>query len=461
MSIWSRIRSWLRRLKPQSDSEILTGPLREFTYLDEVSVYSLLASRKDGIATEFIESQTDSLQSDYGREVGLGFGWAQATSDSRTQTGHVQGSQVLRKAIIQTTFKELHDNERDSLALSPPDPKSLPVVKAFADIEKLDQNENNGWIVAPSAISRGDLLEVEVELETDLVFGVASGIATVSGLMEDIDQQFVQAMSSQLAQMKSIAHLLDGLLFGLVPIRGRLVDYTSANIGGRDVLIHRSLSEQIDPGTEAETFPVFIVGVAQRDLFWKDFRRVLFSKARYTVFCRLETEGLADTWHPFKVAEMLSGIDPQFDESFRSFSGRADLAKATSSDRPPSPEGQRGHDNGQVIAEYAALLAASHCQTLAPEFIENLLQDTSLGKNWLDSVESRRPIFFEVTRRVDTELGVNTCSDIAYDLRHAVLNKAGMRGDLAPQESSGNGRDQKQTLSLERFLEAEIIAIYW
>ena len=129
MSISSRVRAWLRRLKPQKAPENLTGLLREFVYLDEVSVYSILASRKGAIATEFTESQTASLNSDVGGSVGVGFGGTKATFDSKVQAGHVQGSQVLRKAIIQTSFKELYDIEQASLALSPPDAHSMPTVK--------------------------------------------------------------------------------------------------------------------------------------------------------------------------------------------------------------------------------------------------------------------------------------------------------------------------------------------
>ena len=58
MSIASRLRDWLRAPKLRQVPENSTGLLREFVYLDEVSVYSLLASRKQGIATEFSESQT-------------------------------------------------------------------------------------------------------------------------------------------------------------------------------------------------------------------------------------------------------------------------------------------------------------------------------------------------------------------------------------------------------------------
>ena len=313
MSISSRVRAWLRRLKPQKAPENLTGLLREFVYLDEVSVYSILASRKGAITTEFTESQTASLNSDIGGSVGVGFGGTKARFDSKVQAGHVQGSQVLRKAIIQTSFKELYDIEQASLALSPPDAHSMPTVKGLSNIEEtLDSLAKDNWLVDPTAMRRGDLLEVVVELEAESIFRMASVITTLQELMEDNEKIFGHAITTQLPQMRSMAQVLEGLLVGLVPIRGRLVDYVSASIGGRDVLIHHALLDQIDPATWPETHTAFVVGVAQRDLFWKDIRRILFSKARYTVFCRLATEGVVKTWHPVKAADVLAGIVPQF-----------------------------------------------------------------------------------------------------------------------------------------------------
>ena len=67
-------------------------------------------------------------------------------------------------------------------------------------------------------------------------------------------------------------------------------------------------------GAQPEAYPAFLVGVAQSDLFWKDIRRVLFSQARYTVFCRLATSGLTDRWGPVKMADVFSGITSDFDE---------------------------------------------------------------------------------------------------------------------------------------------------
>ena len=126
----------------------------------------------------------------------------------------------------------------------------------------------------------------------------------------------------------------------------------------------------------------FVVGVAQRDLFWKDIRRVLFLKARYTVFCRLATEGVAETWHPVKVADVLAGIVPQFDEMIREFSEEARRAMTAGYTAPPSPAVQHGLSDSQVLEKYVALLVAHHSQTLGPAAIDSLIREISPAKEW-------------------------------------------------------------------------------
>ena len=463
MSIAARFRGWLRRRRQRRDLKNAQGPLREFVYLDEVSVYSILASRKGGIATEFTESQTASLNSEVGGSLGVGFGVAKAKLDSKVQAGHVQGSQVLRKAIIQTSFKELYDIERDALALSPPHAGSVPIVNTVADLEReLDRLSEEGWLFDPGAMHRGEILEIEVELEADPIFRMASVIATLREIVEDNERLFGDTITTGLSEMRSMAQVLESLLVGLVPIRGRLVDYKWSNIGGRDVLIHRSLLDQIHVDARPKANSVFVVGVVQRDLFWKDIRRVLFSGAQYTVFCRVAVSGLADRWRPVKVADVLAGIVPRFDELIREFSEAARLAM-TGAYASPAVVAQGSDYEAQAIREYAALLTGHHGGTLDPEMIDELIHDISGEGGWLDSVDGQRAVFGEVTRRVDAAIEVETSCEVAYELRRTViLDKVALDGTVGPQATTGREREPApDPRRLERFLDAEIVAIYW
>ena len=90
-----------------------------------------------------------------------------------------------------------------------------------------------------------------------------------------------------------------------------------------------------------------------------------------------------------------------------------------------------------------------------------MILEISPAEDWLASVDSRRPIFAEVTRRVDATLGVETSHEVSYALRTAAVAESSLRGPMVPQASRASGQGQAPGLESERFLDAEIVAIYW
>ena len=78
MNLIIRLRVWFRQWRRKRASKGQKTPLREFVYLDEVSVYSLNASRLGSIAAEFTETQTVSLRDEIGSSLGASLGAAKA-----------------------------------------------------------------------------------------------------------------------------------------------------------------------------------------------------------------------------------------------------------------------------------------------------------------------------------------------------------------------------------------------
>ena len=463
MRFTSRIWDWLRRprrrpVKPSSD-----GLLREFVYLDEVSVYSILASRKGAIPIEFTENQTASVYSDLGSSIGVGTGFINAKLDSKLQASALRGSQVLRKSTIQTSFKELYEIERPAFALTPLGGNCAPTVHTVSDLEsRLDREPKDPWLINPRTIRRGELMELEVELEADPIFRMTSIITTLRELMEDNEHIFGNEIAATLPEMRALARVLDGLLVGLVPIRGRLVDYSWANIASRDVLVHQLLLDQLSPDMSLTVYPAFVVGVAQRDLFWKDIRRVLFSQAQYTIFCRIAVSGLSNKWHPVKIAGVLEGILPQFDKMITEFSEKASEAMRGAGDIQQTPISHDDQSWKGIMKEYAQLILAHHGRSLDSGAIDSMIHTISPESDWLDSVDGRRSVFAKMTQCLDDALGIEICGELAYRTRNVVIQNAGVPNrqvHLTPH------RDGHHSASIpgnhERFLDAEIIAIYW
>src|SRR3569832_962441 len=135
MNRFTQFRAWLRRTRRKRAAKRLKAMLREFVYLDEVSVYSLLASRLGPLATEFTDTERASLKIE---AVGVGGG---------TEVG----SQVLRKSTVQTSFKELYELEISSLAMRPVDQQSkVPTVSIVCDlISKRDFLVADGGLLYP------------------------------------------------------------------------------------------------------------------------------------------------------------------------------------------------------------------------------------------------------------------------------------------------------------------------
>ena len=302
MGIKSMLSNWLRRRKTDETTDDPLPERREFVYLDEVSVLSILASRTGGITTEFTDRQTASLNSEVKSSLGVGL----ANLGATMQAGQVEASQVMRKSIIQTNFKELYDIERSKLQLRFTKLNDLPNVDSIGSLGRLlGSPKVKGLLIDPSTLQRGELLEVDVELEADPIFRFATIITTFSDLMKDNEELFENAGTSQIPEIRSISRLLENLLNGLVPVRCRLVDYAWIRICDRDILVHQSLLCRVPTDIRSQASPVFLVGVAQEDLFWQDIRRVLFSKAKFTVFCRLADSGLTESWNPVKMAGRL------------------------------------------------------------------------------------------------------------------------------------------------------------
>lgn len=461
MKIVEAVKGWFKRGNRNRPRPISTEPLREFVYLDEVSVYSLLASRKGRIPAEFTESQAASLNNEVGGSFNVGFGGLGSKLGGKSQTAQSQSSQVLSKAVIQTSFKELYDYEKDALSLRSTTDKYVPNIERVSDIVRnLDSLKREQWIVDIEEIRRGDLLEAKVELEADPLFRMITAVRFLHELMGDKDDLFGGQPSRQVREAHSIAQVLDRLLDGLVPVRGRLTEYNAVHLGDREILVHRSITDQLGVGHAGDLVPTYIAGVAQDNLFWKDIRQVLFSEAHYNIFCRLAKQGLMEDWQPVKAADIFEGMIPQFKEATQSIS---EIAREVV-ENPKTAELATQHrdmeQGAKIIGEYVRQLEEHHGMGLRPDLIENEIVVAIPTGNWFSSVSERRPVFDEVTNIVDKELKVETPGEIRLSARQKALKIASPNGEhegTSPLRSL----DSRTNIETHRFLDTEIVAIYW
>ena len=108
-----RIKEWFRglwhRRKKQGATARNTAtklPLREFVYLDEVTLRSLLASQTGAVTDQVSSAITQAEQAELTGKISASAGVAKSEVGSRYQTSNTQNIQTSRKAIVQSLFKE-------------------------------------------------------------------------------------------------------------------------------------------------------------------------------------------------------------------------------------------------------------------------------------------------------------------------------------------------------------------
>ena len=157
------------------------------------------------------------------------------------------------------------------------------------------------------------------------------------------------------------------------------------------------------------------------------------------------------------MADLLSGITAELDDSLQDFRDIARRTMASAVEDSPTGIAQTGSREDQVMKSYVVQLAEYHLAHLKPQEVETLILDAALGQSdWLDTVDGRRPVFRELTRRIDTQWEVETPNEVAYLLRKTASGEG--TSHQTPITSDRSATTAKRP---ERFLDAEIIAIYW
>ena len=389
----------------------MKAPLREFVYLDEVSVFSLLASRTGPIATEITKTEAFSLKSDAGGILG-----------SSVETG----SQVLRKSTIQTIFKELYELEKASLAIRPMDealkPPAVATVNDLMVMRPMLMAE--GWVIDPEKLVRGRLLEVEVQLEAEDIFRVREVISAVLEIIEENPAMFGIDPGSHIALVKSFGRMLEKLLVGLVPVSGYAIDHEVVRLQEREWIVHRKILNQLSETEQLQRRPLYVVGVAEQPLFWRDVRRILFSKARFRVLCRLAEDGIQHSWRPVKLAHVLDLVVPGLGNQIDTL-GAGVLASIIRAGKT-EPRIDRQQQMREALVYYARLFAERSGQSITEQELVDAGLLTEQQCNSYGGLMERREAFNAITTFLIQRFGIEREPMIIAEYRAEALEKAGL-----------------------------------
>ncbi|MEV0326220.1 hypothetical protein AB0H63_07165 [Micromonospora echinospora] len=456
MSFFSRRIENVRRRRRIKAARAVTTPLREFVYLDEVSVYSLLASRQGALAAEYTDTTTSALKNERAGKLSGQAGVAKGELSAKREHTQTQSSQVLRKSTVQAAFKELYQGEEDRLRVKPvPQGARPPSLASWQQVaEKAGDPSCEGWIADTKDFIRGQLVELEVELQTHSIFKITSIMSTLWGIINDNPELFPPSSFPELQEIAAVNRVLDSLLVGLIPIRCRVVDYSVADVAGKQVIVHRDLASVLPAGQGCVLRPLYVVGVTEERLYWKDVRRILFSGQRFRVLARLNNDGVAGSWVPVKLFDVLRDVVPDLAERVEE-AGRLFGQKAAKS----REDEQRVMQAKNALVVYANLLADNYGMSVDAEALAAFELFAEEYCTEFESYDSRRRAFRAIEEAFSARFSVEVDRLVAAQLRSVAMTDSLLSLD-------GRATVPLQSLEIsepdnELVLDAELVAIYW
>lgn len=458
MGIFKRLlirvrRQWRRKQVAKSKSI-----LREFIYLDEVSVYSLIGSRLGPIATEFTETETKSLQSNVNASLGI----TGASLGSSISSNQGEGSQVLRKSVIQTTFKELYEFEKKSLIISSLyDETKAPINQSLDKI--LSDGFTSGGVVNSDKFVRGELFEMEVQLEAESIFKVSAVLSSLLELLKEDSSALGMASKDEILKLKSVDSILSKLLVGLVPIRGYAVDYKVIEYNNMEWVVHRNVLKDLEDNNSYIIRPLYIVGVAEHSLFWKDIRRILFSNLKFKVLCRISQDGIQNSWTPIKLSHVLESLVPDLGKQIDGIGSEAIDTMLQNSQKTAQDNEDRLIFMKKALTQYSKLLAEHYNLQLTEIDKGHISKFSEQYATYFNSLKSRRLAFDKIADYLLTTFGIERDQLVISSYRTVALSDIGLDifGEPLPLIGKTTQQQQQPDKPDHRFLDTEFIAIYW
>lgn len=448
---WKRWRAEIATAKVSAKRAKM--PLREFVYLDEVSLRSLLSSQKGEITDTTSQQLADTVLAEAGGKAAVDAQFAKAELTSRFQTTNSSTLQTSKKATVQSWFRELHSLPGLRLIEPGADPRAAMTVEAL--LETQDPS-----VLSPAArLCRGELVEFRVKLSADPVFHLGTLVSEFSGMADDFPDLFsAQNADKTLREILPINKILQRLLAGLIPVRGLAVDYRVVHLQGADYIVHEKAIASL--GLESRALE--IVGVTEHLAYWKDIRRVLFSHAEFTVLSRIARPGLHDSWTPVKLADLFRQLAPDLVNQINAAGRLPFMPSAPSASAPPAAGEARLID---ALRVYAAAALQETSAVLSPEQGEELERLIDAVRDRTSSISDQRTAFARIGQWVSqaTDVELAPVKDLALRERARVESGLSLFPALAAPDRDSAVSVEPLVLERDetRILDVEIIAIYW
>jgi hypothetical protein len=419
-------------------------PLREFVYLDDVSLRSLLASQKGELTDQVTDLLSQADEAELASTIGASSPILKAEVRARYQTTTSQGTQTSRKAVVQSLFKELRELDGIDVILFPP--------TGASGVASIDNLITSNMAVCGDELRRGALVEIEVELAADPIFRLSTIASELTELTRDFPELLDQPGAQEgMAMLVPGNRFLQRFLAGLVPIRARATSHVVVDFEG---------IEHVVPAAEARALglvsrPLSIVGVTEQGSYWRDVRTVLFSSSRFTMLCRVAQDGLRDSWEPVKLADVLKEVLPTFPDLISDV-GRVGLNPHHTTDQVSPPP------IAVALEGFIGSVESSGAPGLTPEGLTAARQLAARLVVELPETLSGQNEAFRLVIDQLHEHGCRWTGDEWLERERGARERAGL--DLfhpSHRPVAPLGEADRKYGADERLLDTEVIAIYW
>jgi hypothetical protein len=385
--------------------------------------------------------------------------------ESLVRSAEGSSREVVRRAVIQSTFRDLRTGGRDDIYLVKDDrTESRRRLWNFSTVGELKPRLRalikDGSVLKTDAIERGDILELEVVLEADGTYKLVSALASIFEIVEGREAMF-GIPSSTFETALPLVEVVNRLLVGLVPIRGVSTKFKLIEIDGIDYIVDRKI---LQDGSQilAESRPFEIVGVTEFKSYWRDLRRVLFTDSAYTAYVRVES-GLRVDWNPVKLADVLRSIGLDIEHIIKTL---PDSFTAASGPTPIFDE-NLFHGPSENFEAFGRQLASTNNIDLPDEVLLPAVERAVGHLTGNATFDRRREAFDLIVEAVEGRAGFELDREAIRELRALnVLQSDSAAGkgsssttdELGAREDPQRRTDENQS---KNKLEVEFVAIYW
>jgi hypothetical protein len=431
----------------------------EFVYLDEVSVFSLLASKKGHVVESLQESSSHEVQGEAsGQLTGLVAG-----AGARVLASERKETQVIRKAIIQSRFVELQSCTKGDVRFD-----LEKKVSRDAWPTNLAALKSDRQLCCEIDIQRGDLLALRIEVRPEEIFAVHAVGSAILPMIEKERPLFGGVEGQEIETSHAVMRVLDALMAGLVPLRGRVVDYSVATIDGKPFLVHQEAIKAVQTNQDGpfHLSALDVVAVLDRGLFWKDLRRVLFEHQEYVAFCRVHSGDLLKEWNPLKLAPLLGSMNPALGKALERLPRDVPALFRLGITQAMDSAAQPDHSDriATLVQEIGKRIGKDQSKDLTLTRIGKEMQRA--GPDFPTNLATRRKVIENVLRIAFPEGLEAISNDELAALRAKYLDapptstRFSAGGQDAVDDASRTGQGNAASND-PLILECEVIALYW